>query len=363
MKKHMIFGSAVVLLVICMVQMWLYFSLKNTAGNTMIVKIAEQKTLNFQMIENVTMDGIRVAALSYETGDVSLEWREQTEQVNIIRATSNSDEVMNIKMLKGSFFLKEAQNSNSAIISETLAIKLNKTIDCVGQHIIVEGETREICGVYAATDSLLSKIADNDGEDIFLNFEQNECPQYLLFDNDDVNTEVVCIEKLIAECGVNISNTNTIKTSTSLKLIKHFCNIQIFMVAMFVLLSIVVNQVIVGPNRLNRKGHIKRFIGIFVVIALMIVSVMLLSIDMPTEYLIVDNIFKIDKMVEILVNDVRKTNSYCCIDLERANIICRCCSFVIFFVFLITLSWYIIISVVRTIVFYCKARGNENKSL
>lgn len=232
--------------------------------------------------------------------------------VGIISTNENYVNFHSINISKGAF------DNTGAVISETLANRLFKSIDIIGAKFYLFDMEISVAGVYKPDKSFLTQIS-SDGKDYIivpysLNLTQNNDVDYLYI-KDETSGNISTADEMELNTLLNgkLSNYVKVNLSENKKIVSQFKDMLFFLlgVIIFVVLSKNLLKFISAFINKENEKNIVFYIKFIATIVILIIIPIIVSIDLyiPVNFFPVDkNILNISHYVNLFINFIQSQN-------------------------------------------------------
>ena len=223
----------------------------------------------------------------------------QTISSGVIYTNENYGDFHNINIIKGGF------DGNGALISESMANKLFKSIDIIGAKFDLLGADVTVAGVYKLDKSFLHEIS-SDGKDYIIVPPQNNEVDYLYIKNISAADEM----KLNRLLDGKLDNYRKVNLAESKKIILQFKDI-LFFVMGFVLFVVLLKKLLKLISELKNNKNIWSYFRITEITAILIIIPIVVSFDLyiPANFFPADkNILNVSHYINLFTDFIRSHN-------------------------------------------------------
>ena len=223
----------------------------------------------------------------------------QTISSGVIYTDENYIDFHNINIIKGAF------DGNGALISNSMANKLFKSIDIIGATFNLFDVEMTVAGVYRPDKSFLHEIS-SDGKDYIIVPPQNNEVDYLYIKNITTADEMELNRLLDGK----LDNYRKVNLSESKKIILQFKDI-LFFVMGFVLFVILLKKLLKMISELKNNKNIWSYFRITEVTAILLIIPIVVSFDLyiPPNFFPADkNILNVSHYINLFTDFTRAHN-------------------------------------------------------
>lgn len=249
-------------------------TLKNNVGTKLQYSInsLNDKSINYEELLNAqkTLDYIELTGISYSKKTISNDTF--SKRVQTVLIDGNFFKFEKINLLKGNKFTKEDVGSGNklVIISDTLSVKLFKSIDTIGYSVKINGDIYKIAGIYEKDKTFINRISDDPKEKIYMPYSSVNKPLSKSVQVFDVHSSKLRenqigheLKKVVKD---KLVNYNTLEKSNYIKFSFQSIRIALFLIACILvfiiamyLVNVIKETVTFFKTRL-RNGYIKEII-------------------------------------------------------------------------------------------------------
>ena len=305
------------LLLFC-TQLYISNQVKGTLPNAIALRSEHGLALSFDDdLKDTTAVHITQATLQSELTTAYI-------PVNLCITDENYYEIMPVELIRGSyFFLEDTPLENKfVVISDLIAVEFFRSIDVIGNTIMINQDLYTICGVYQSNNNIMSVISSNGLDTIYVPYrgvrEYEKLPIQMLYIEtqtkfiDSVIDEVVNVtqEPLTPDFISNYNDTVAMVTQTP-RMTLYLASVLLVILLVVVMMHDLKKGYECYQSDDKKGTYINGgIVASCVIISIVVMILVSFSLYLPSKILPSDNIFDMNHYLDVMIQSIQQHNRF-----------------------------------------------------